>query len=122
MAPKTAPTPPASKIINGQAVGQQHVVAPQNPGKRRQGVSAHPHKGGMADGYQPGKPGKQIQAVHRHNGNQNAVDHQHVFIADLKHQGPNKQQHQKTGKNQPVHICQKYALFGPVGGKKVARG
>ena len=103
-------------------MGQQHMVAPQNPGKRRQGVSPHPHEGGMADGYQSGKSGQQVQAVYRHDGDQNAVDNQHVFVADLKHQRPDKQQHQKTGKNQPVDMRQKYALFGPVGGKKITRG
>jgi hypothetical protein len=37
-------------------VGHQHMVGSQNPGETRQGVGAHTHEGGMADGDQPAKP------------------------------------------------------------------
>ena len=76
----------------------------------------------MPDGYQTGKAGQEIQTVDRDNGNQNTVNNQHIFVADFEHQRPDKQQYQKTDKNQPVEIGQKYALLGFVGGKKVTRG
>ena len=98
------------------------MVTAQNPGETRQGVGANTHKGGMADGDQSGKTGQQVQTVDRHDGDENAVDDQHVFVADLENQRPDKHQYQETHENQAVDVRQEDALFGLVGGKEVTRG
>ena len=101
-------------------MGQQHVAASQDLCEGCHGVGAHTYKRSMSDGNQTGKTGEQVQTVYCDDGDENVVDDQHVFVADLKHQRPDKQQHQETDKNQPVSMRQKYALFRLVGSKEIA--
>ncbi len=98
------------------------MVATQNSGKRRQRVGTHTHKGGMANGDQAGESGQKVESIHGHDGDQDSVDHQHIFVADLEYERPHKQGRQKTQEDHAIDVRQKYSLFRFIGGKKITRG
>ena len=103
-------------------VSDEHMGVSYGPSEHGQSVRPHPHERGMSDRNQAGESGHQVQTNDRHHGDEDIVEHQHIFIADLVYQRPDEKHGEKDTEQESIQMGKKDALLFLVTAEKIACG